>query len=178
MTAAERIRHRPGLDSGPIAALGLGRPGRKLLAGAPEGFDGLLLSALAERRDLLHVCVDDARMARLTEALAFFAPDLAVVSVPAWDCLPYDRVSPHRDIVARRIDGLGRLAGEGEGLRLVVTTVAAFLQRVPLRRSFAQARLTMEEGASLAPARLVEFLAANGYARNSTVAEAGEYTTR
>ncbi len=178
MTAAERIRHRPGLDPGPIAALDLGRPGRKLLAGAPEGFDGLLLSALAERRDLLHVCVDDARMARLIEALAFFAPDRAVLGVPAWDCLPYDRVSPHRDIVARRIDALGQLAGDGDGTRLVVTTVAAFLQRVPLHRSFAEARLAMEEGAGLAPASLVEFLAANGYARNGTVAEAGEFAVR
>jgi len=178
VTAAQRIRHRPGLDPGPLAALDLDSPGRKQLAGVPEGFDGLLLSALAERRDLLHVCVDDARMARLTEALAFFAPDRTVVSVPAWDCLPYDRVSPHRDIVARRIDALGRLAGESEGPRLVVTTVAAFLQRLPLRRSFAEARLTMEEGAGLAPARLVEFLATNGYARSSTVAEAGEYAVR
>src|SRR5579871_4316436 len=178
VTAAQRIRHRPGLDPGPLAALDLDSPGRKQLAGVPEGFDGLLLSALAERRDLLHVCVDDARMARLTEALAFFAPDRTVVSVPAWDCLPYDRVSPHRDIVARRIDALGRLAGESEGPRLVVTTVAAFLQRLPLRRGFAEARLTMEEGAGLAPARLVEFLSTNGYARSSTVAEAGEYAVR
>ena len=33
--------------------------------------------------------------------------------LPAWDCLPYDRVSPHRDIVARRIDAIVKAGTEG-----------------------------------------------------------------
>ncbi|MFI5019978.1 MAG: hypothetical protein ACHQHK_18710, partial [Dongiales bacterium] len=70
------------------------KPGRQTLAGVPEGFDGRILAALAGRTQMLHVCVDDARMARLIEALGFFAPSLEVVALPAWDCLPYDRVSP------------------------------------------------------------------------------------
>src|SRR5258706_5643062 len=119
----------------PLAAtllgLGLNRPGRQRLSGAPEGFDGRILATLAGSQPFLHVCVDDLRMARLVEDLAFFAPDLQVITIPAWDCLPYDRVSPHRDIVARRIDGLSRLATASSGARLVVTTVAGFLQRLP-----------------------------------------------
>ena len=44
---------------------------------------------------------DDSRMARLAEALAFFAPDAEVLRFPAWDCLPYDRVSPNPELVSR-----------------------------------------------------------------------------
>ena len=33
-------------------------------------------------------------MAQLSRALAFFGPDIQVMEFPAWDCLPYDRVSP------------------------------------------------------------------------------------
>ena len=89
----------------------LTKPGTLTIAGAPEGYDALLLGRLATARGtILHVARDDARAARLAEALGFFAPDVEVVVFPAWDCLPYDRVSPHTEIVARRIDALARLA--------------------------------------------------------------------
>ncbi|HEY8017750.1 MAG TPA: transcription-repair coupling factor, partial [Dongiaceae bacterium] len=178
MSLAERNRTLAKPAGAELAGLLLDKPGRQTLAGVPEGFDGRILAALASRTQMLHVCVDDARMARLIEALGFFAPSLEVVALPAWDCLPYDRVSPHRDIVARRIDAIGRLT-EGAGRRpLVVTTVAALLQRLPPLESFTGVLLTLAEGVELAPQKLVQFLASNGYARSGTVAEAGEFAVR
>ena len=49
-------------------------------------------------------------MARLKAALAFFHPGSTVLTFPAWDCLPYDRVSPNPEIMSRRIDTLATLA--------------------------------------------------------------------
>ena len=60
-----------------LGSLQLDRPGRRRLSGAPEGFDGRILATLAGGRDLLHVCLDDLRMARLVEDLAFFDPALS-----------------------------------------------------------------------------------------------------
>ena len=57
---------------------------------------------------LVHVARDDARMARLAEALAFFLPDAEILRFPAWDCLPYDRVSPNPELVSERIATLAR----------------------------------------------------------------------
>ena len=51
------------------------------------------------------ICRDGPRMAALHARLTFFAPDIAVLEFPAWDCLPYDRVSPHAGVVAQRHDG-------------------------------------------------------------------------
>ena len=62
----------------------------------------------------LHVCRDDGRMARFAAALGFFHPELDVLTFPAWDCLPYDRVSPNGEITSRRIDTLTRLAAPSE----------------------------------------------------------------
>ncbi|HKF62722.1 MAG TPA: transcription-repair coupling factor, partial [Dongiaceae bacterium] len=181
MSLADRSRV-PSPDTA-LERLALDRPGRRMLAGVPEGLDGRVLAQLAGRAQMLHVCVDDARMARLVEALGFFAPALEIVTLPAWDCLPYDRVSPHRDIVARRIDALGRLTEPQptQSTRphpLLVTTVAALLQRLPPQESFTGALLALAEGTELGPQKLVEFLAANGYARSGTVAEAGEFAVR
>ncbi|MGD9743365.1 MAG: transcription-repair coupling factor [Dongiaceae bacterium] len=159
----------------------LQKPGLAPIAGVPEGYDALLLTELAAKTKgtQIHVARDDARLAHLLEAIGFFAPDLDLVAFPAWDCLPYDRVSPHRDIVGRRIDALIRLAGaEPRGPRLVVTTVAAMLQRVPPPSYFADAMLALAPGAALSPQDLVQFLTTQGYVRAETVGDTGEFAVR
>ncbi len=170
----------------------LTRPGRLTIAGAPEGYDAVLLGRFAAARGaVLHVARDDARAARLAEALAFFAPGVEVVVFPAWDCLPYDRVSPHTEIVARRIDALARLATaasphpgpprRGEGIiggRVVIATVASVLQRIPKKSVFAKANFVIAAGERLDVAALQAFLAGNGYARADTVREPGEFALR
>src|SRR3546814_15749357 len=104
-----------------------------------SGFDARTIAKLLAASGLrrwLHVALDDTQAARLADCLAFFAPEVEVLVFPAWDCLPYDRVSPHRDIVARRLDVLTRLmqpvgAKKSGRPQVVVTTVNALLQRVP-----------------------------------------------
>lgn len=157
--------------------------GRLLVANAPEGLDALLLGDWAREaapEAVLHVARDDARMARLAESLAFFAPQVEVLLVPAWDCLPYDRVGPHRDILARRIDSLTRLLDPrpAPAGRIVITTVNALLQRLPPRAAFAGRVLEAHAGASLPLETLRGYLGGNGYSRAETVGEPGEYALR
>jgi len=148
--------------------------------GAPEGFDALLLARRRAETDapVLHVCRDDARTARLAEALGFYAPEVEVLRFPAWDCLPYDRVSPNPEIVAERVATLTRLLEPGERPRIVLTTVNALVQKVPPREVFQGATLLLKKGGRVQPERLTAFLEANGYGRTGTVMEPGEYAVR
>jgi len=157
--------------------------GRRLIANAPEGLDAWILVRLAARdpdRPMLHVARDDARLSRLVEALRFFAPAAAVLDFPAWDCLPYDRVGPHRDIVARRIDTLTRLIDPppAPAGRVVVTTVNALLQRLPPAEAFAGRVLSAARGSELPLDRLTAYFTDNGYLRAETVGEPGEFALR
>src|SRR6185436_19587832 len=89
------------------------KTGRWIVAGLPEGADALALAELARTtggQDILHVARDGQRLERLQDGLRFFAPEREVLVFPAWDCLPYDRMSPHPDIVAERLETLVRLA--------------------------------------------------------------------
>src|ERR1700752_2538479 len=124
------IFQQPGMTAlGDLARSLAERPRPVMLYGAPEGYDGAAIGdVVAEGHVLpwLHVCRDAGRMARFAEALAFFHPELDALTFPAWDCLPYDRVSPNSDIVSRRIDTLTRLAARGGDNPLVVlATVTA-----------------------------------------------------
>src|ERR1700742_5317891 len=115
-------------QSGQSPALSL-VPGRALtLANVAEGAEGLVISDLARAVgarpkpsavSLAVICRDGARMQQLARALEFFAPDLPVMQFPAWDCQPYDRVSPHGGLLAQRLTTLARLArlgGRGQPL--------------------------------------------------------------
>jgi transcription-repair coupling factor (superfamily II helicase) len=148
--------------------------------GAPEGHDALLL---AKRRAetsgaMVHVCRDDSRMARMAEALAFFTPHADVLRFPAWDCLPYDRVSPNPEIVSERVATLTRLMEPSAAPRILLTTVNALVQLVPPRAAFAGATMSLRRAGRSDPERLAQFLEANGYHRTATVMEHGEYAVR
>jgi transcription-repair coupling factor (superfamily II helicase) len=163
----------------------LGRPPRRVtLFGAPEGHDAATLGALLRASGLgawLHVCRDDARMTRFAVALQFFHPGLTVLTFPAWDCLPYDRVSPNGEITSRRIDTLTRLAGGDDKSTapiFVLTTVNAVVQRVPPRKLFEGRVLTLGPGGHIPLDRLQSFFRNNGYTRTDTVREPGEFAIR
>ena len=80
-------------------------PGKHEVSGAPEGYDAYVAAEAALRLGelVLFVAADDARASAALESVRFFFPDLAVLYFPAWDCLPYDRVSPRSDIESKRL---------------------------------------------------------------------------
>ena len=72
-------------------------PGRLDLVGAPEGFDALVTADIVKARKGLTVFVArDAGLSAFADAFAFFAQGVEVLTFPAWDCLPYDRIGPRR----------------------------------------------------------------------------------
>ena len=119
-------------------------------------------------------------MAALARALSFFAPGLEVLQFPAWDCLPYDRVSPHAGVVAQRMTTLSRLARiKGRDKPAVLlTTVNAALQRVPARDLIGKQALSAAPGNVLGMEGIVRWLELNGFSRASTVREFGDYAVR
>ncbi|HVV41395.1 MAG TPA: transcription-repair coupling factor [Nitrobacter sp.] len=165
-------------------------PGQVLtLANVAEGAEGLVVSDLARAVkarpkapavSLAVICRDGPRMQQLARALEFFSPDISVMQFPAWDCQPYDRVSPHGGILAQRmmtLARLSRLAGSEKPL-IVLTTVNAVLQRVPAREVVATQALSVAPGNVVPMDSIVAWLEHNGYNRSSTVREPGEYAVR
>ena len=171
----------------PATLLRAGKP--LTLAQVADGAEGLVLAdlarAIAATRDapaisLCIVCRDGQRVAQLARALSFFGPDLAVMEFPAWDCLPYDRVSPNAAVVAQRMTALSRLARVKGRDRpsVLLTGVNAALQRVPARDFLAMHALSLAPGNVIGMQGIVDWLELNGFVRASTVREPGDYAVR
>jgi len=159
------------------------------LAGVADGAEALVVADLARAVaagakppaiSVAVVCRDGSRMAALSRALSFFAPEIEVLEFPAWDCLPYDRVSPHPAMVAQRMMTLARLArvtGRAHPA-VLLTTINAVLQRVPERGLIAKQSLSAAPGNVLPMAGITQWLELNGFNRAATVREAGDYAVR
>jgi transcription-repair coupling factor (superfamily II helicase) len=166
-----------------VSAL-LGHKGITVASGAPEGVDALLIAETARTKRGSTLCVvmkDDGGTAKMAELLGFFAPDIDVLDFPAWDCVPYDRVSPNVDVVAKRIDTLTKLVAApvaGKPSRVVITSIAAILQRVAPRKMFEGTSLSARVGATIPGDKILAFLTGNGYSRTDTVMEPGEFALR
>ena len=159
--------------------------GALTISEAPEGLDCLVLADIARVRSakgegpVLHIARDDQRAAFLISAFGFFAPDIEVIDFPAWDCLPYDRVSPRVEIASRRIAALARLlAPASKSPRVILTTINAVLQRVPPRTALAHASFSARPGNSIDFDGLVRYLERSGFTRSGTVIEPGDYAVR
>ncbi|MFZ4541841.1 MAG: CarD family transcriptional regulator, partial [Rickettsiales bacterium] len=138
----------------------------------------LVETVRATSKPVVHVLPQDKDMAAAAALCEFLAPELEVLQLPAWDTLPYDRVSPSNSITAARLSCLGRLAVPSSKPYILLTTVNAVTQKLPPREQFAKARFAIKKGNALKRNDLFTFLAANGYQRVGKVMEAGEYAVR
>jgi len=149
-----------------------------LMSGAPEGFDAIIVQKEALSGGVIHVARDAGRLRAMQASLAFFAPDLPVFIFPAWDCLPFDRVSPNADISATRLASLASFINTMPKNYVVLTTLSGACQRVPARATLKNAVFHASVQSRVDEKALRAFLVRMGFVQTPTVMEAGDYAVR
>ncbi len=130
-------------------------------------------------KHIVHIALDDKSMRSTAENLGYFCPTAKILTFPAWDCLPYDRVSPNSSVVAKRIEALAEIIFTPKTTQLVVvTTINALLQRVPDINFIRENSLKLKVGESYKQEAIIKFLIKTGYVRSGKVMEAGEFAVR
>lgn len=156
------------------------------IGGLSRGAEGLLfaqiwqhIAGLDTAPRLLLIARDGTQMQDWAEGLAFFAPELEVIEFPAWDCLPYDRASPSAAIIAKRLNALTLLGQIDENKSVVVlTTINAISQKLPPKETIKNACFEAKPGQIIDMEDIVNYLEEQGYQRNPTVRDIGEYAVR
>ena len=148
------------------------------MSGAPEGFDATIVNKEAQQGGVIHVARDAHRLQAMRAALEFFAPELPVFHFPAWDCLPFDRVSPNADISAQRMSSLASFLAQMPKSYVVLTTLSAASQRVPARATVGSAVFRASVQSRVDEQALRAFLVRMGFTQTPTVMEPGDYSIR
>ncbi len=155
------------------------------LAGVPTGFLPWLAADLARAAHgtrgggrAVAIVADEAALRALADTVPLFAPEVEVLTLPGWDCLPYDRASPALRVMAERLATLSALQVRREKPQLLVATASASTQRLLTPFRIRQLTRRIAEGERIDREALVGQLNALGYQRVDTVAEHGEYAVR
>ncbi|MDR1694442.1 MAG: transcription-repair coupling factor [Lactobacillaceae bacterium] len=147
-----------------------------------DGYDAVIISNLAEKakNDILYIVSDGIKLNRTAQMLQYMNPKLEVLSFPAWDTVPYDRISPNSNIMGARIETLSELAlnSESKKPRVIISSVSAVLQRIPPKKIFLNSIREIKVGGRLDFNSFTHYAAINGYMRVEQVMEQGEYAVR
>ena len=82
-----------------------------------------------ENKPVIYVCSDAQHVLQVHKELNFYLDGkYPVLTFPDWECLPYDRVSPHADIISRRLLALHQLPTMQNGVLIIPIT--ALIQRL------------------------------------------------
>ena len=150
------------------------------LSGVPEGFDAHVLTKYISKHDtsIAYIARDDKRLEALRSALWFFDSQLPVFSFPAWDCLPYDRVSPNSEVAAARMATLAALSSGFDKPFIILTTLAAITQYVPKRNIVCDNSFIATVGRTVSDKKLRSYFTRMGFVQTPTVTEPGDYAIR
>ncbi|SFH21285.1 transcription-repair coupling factor [Neisseria elongata] len=142
-----------------------------------QGSLPLALARYLPHKRLKVVLTQDAEQAlRLQTAWRFFRPHDTAVFLPDWETLPYERFSPHQDLVSERLSALWQIkSGTADVLFVPVATAMQKLPPVPF---LAGRTFWLKTGQTLDIGRLKSDLVDAGYNHVSHVVAAGEFAVR
>jgi len=158
--------------------------GQFIVDGVADGYEAFALAQavaeMAQDAPVIFVARDGQRLPAIVEALAFAAPELPVLEFPAWDCLPYDRVSPGADAAARRLDAMAAMAALAKKPHrsVILTTANALLQRIPPAAAIEAQTFHAKPGNQVDMNALISRLENSGFDRVATVRDVGEFAVR
>ena len=160
----------------------------RTISNVPDGMQPVVLARLVEERlkaahagdpvAAVFVARDGRRMQRMFEILEQLMPGHPVLQLPAWDCLPYDRVSPNGVTIAARMTTLSEIASGAVKGAVVLTTVNALVQKLPPLDVVRTMSFAAAAGQVVDSEKLIAWAAGNGYLRVPTVREQGEFAVR
>ena len=142
-----------------------------------QGSLPLALARYLPHKRLKVVLTQDAEQAlRLQTAWRFFRPHDTAVFLSDWETLPYERFSPHQDLVSERLSALWQIKSGAADVLFV--PVATAMQKLPPVPFLAGRTFWLKTGQTLDIGRLKTDLVDAGYNHVSHVVAAGEFAVR
>ena len=152
----------------------------KTITSVADGYEAFILqNRVSAEKPLRYIASNGTNLAQTAHMLSYLNPQLKVMEFPAWDTVPYDRVSPNSTIMAKRIETLSAiLFNDGKKPLIIVSSIGAIMQKLPPAKIFRNAQKKIKVGGKLDFDAFLHYAAINGYNRVEQVMEAGEYAVR
>jgi transcription-repair coupling factor (superfamily II helicase) len=168
----------PLLRDEPALTRALGEPAARLaVVEVARPISIAALAQLSNRRPLVVACPTGTAAGQLADDLTQFLPPGEVALFPAWETLPFERVSPSVETMGRRLEVLWRLRQPDHRPAVIVAGVRALLQKLGPGATTVEP-ITVHPGDIVDPDELGERLVRFGYRREELVEHRGEFARR
>ena len=168
----------PFLRDEPALTQALGKP--NAIIAVPEAARPIAIAALSHlsaRRPLVIACPTGTAAGQLFDDLQQFVAEGEVMLFPAWETLPFERVSPSVETMGRRLEVLWRLRDQQRCPAIIVASVRSLLQRLG-PGAVDISPVLVHPGDVIDPDELLQTLVAGGYRREEIVEHRGEIARR
>ncbi|CUT17640.1 MULTISPECIES: transcription-repair coupling factor [Candidatus Ichthyocystis] len=138
------------------------------------GVDSYQISKLDKKLLIVTEKVEDSR--RLLHEIKFYFPSKTVHILPDWETLPYERFSPHQDLVSERLEALWLL--HQNQVDIIITPVTTAIQRLIPIEYMASRTFIFKAGENNSYERIKKQITESGYNAVSQVYRCGEFSIR
>jgi len=129
---------------------------------------------------LIFITNNNNNISSISRSIKFLYKNVNIIEFPEWDCTPYDRISPSKEVVSKRINALNNLKKINSSKKnnfILITTINALMQKIPDNNDI-YTTFDITKGTNVNFNSLIDFLINFGYEKVSTVIEKGSYAVR
>jgi len=152
------------------------------LVKTPDDSKGFIAAKLTRNfpdSDFVFIAKSDKEIETINKQIRYFLPDAQILNFYAWDCLPYDRVSPKSIILSNRIKTLYKLANKKADQKFfIVTSINAISQKTVSPSNLRDIGIYLKVGSKARIDDIRKFLTNKGYKRQSCANDINEFAVR
>ena len=108
-----------------------------------DGVDEYLIYEIFKKNKKLFVILKDEReLVRVSENLKIIDSDIQILEFPAWETFPFDKISPNKSLVGKRVFTLNKLLNDVNNI-IILSTVSSVVQKLPPKVFFEDSSLKL-----------------------------------
>ncbi|MCF6371146.1 DEAD/DEAH box helicase [Rhizobium halophilum] len=137
-----------------------------------------LVASLRESGSRCYVALSEGAAGEIAGAVSALFPDVQLLVLPPWDCLPFDRVPPSRHCMGRRMDALRIWNARSLAPKMLVTSLEAVIQRTAPASVIKDSKLVLVVGKPFDRRAFSKFIRRTGYVEEGVADDPGEVVVR
>jgi len=142
--------------------------------------EAFIISEIFNKNDssLVYIGKDDREIINIKKKLSWLHPNLRVLLYKAWDHIPYDNISPSKEIQTSRLETLFYLSSIKETKIIILTTLNGIMQKTVPKNEINKNFITISKKNKFQIDKILFLLIKLGYTRTSIVRDKSEFAVR
>ena len=142
--------------------------------------EAFIISEIFQKSEKSQIYIgrDDREIINIKNKLTWLLPNQLVLLYKAWDQIPYDNISPSREIQTSRLETLYHLISNNEKKIIVLTTLNAIIQKTLPKNEIKKNFVTISKKSKIKIDKFLHLLIKLGYERTSLVRDKSEFAIR